>query len=133
MTEQTFKPQGNKRRLGTTCAALCLSLSLVGLSLGPVATAHAGDNPEDPWEGFNRTVFAFNKFLDTYALKPVAKGYNWVMPEPVNDGVTNVFDNLGETKNFLNNVLQFKFSDAGIDVARFVINTTVGVLGLSRS
>jgi len=130
MTEKTFKPQGNKIGLANACRALCLSLSLVGLTLAPVATAHAGDNPEDPWEGFNRKIYGFNKFLDTYALKPVAKGYNWVMPEPVNDGVSNVFDNLGETKNFINNVLQFKFSDAGTDVARFVINTTVGVLGL---
>jgi len=121
MTEKKVTSAGIKKGLGACCTALCLSLAV---------TAHAGDNPEDPWEGFNRTVFGFNKFLDTYALKPVAKGYNWVMPESVNDGVSNVFDNLGETKNFLNNVLQFKFSEAGTDVARFVINTTVGVLGI---
>jgi len=120
MTERTFKRQGIKKGLMAGCVALCLS----------AAAAHAGDNPDDPWEGFNRTIFSFNKFADTYVLKPVAKGYDWVTPDPVDDGVSNVFDNLGETKNFLNDVLQFKFADAGTDVMRFVINSTVGVLGV---
>jgi len=120
MTEQKSKSQGIKKGLMAGCVALCLS----------VAAAHAGDNPDDPWEGFNRTMFGFNKFADTYLLKPVAKGYDWVTPDPVDDGVSNVFDNLGETKNFLNDVLQFKFADAGTDVMRFVINSTVGVLGI---
>lgn len=120
MTRRLFKTQGIKKSLVISCAALCLT----------TAAAHAGDNPEDPWEGFNRGVFGFNKFADTYVLKPVAKGYDWIMPQPVDNGISNVFDNLGETKNFLNDVLQFKFADAGTDVTRFVINTTVGVLGL---
>jgi phospholipid-binding lipoprotein MlaA len=114
------KTGGIKKNLMTGCIALCLS----------VAAVHAGDNPEDPWEGFNRGVFSFNKFSDTYLLKPVAQGYDWIMPQPVKNGISNVFHNLGETKNFLNNTLQFKYADAGTDVARFAINTTVGVLGI---
>lgn len=120
MTRRLFKTRGIKKTLMASCAALCLT----------TAAAHAGDNPEDPWEGFNRGVFGFNKFADTYVLKPVAKGYDWVVPQPIDNGISNVFDNLGETKNFLNDVLQFKFADAGTDVTRFVINTTVGVLGI---
>lgn len=120
MTETPFKMQGIKKGLMTGCIVFCLS----------AAVAHAGDNPEDPWEGFNRGVFGFNKFADTYVLKPVAKGYDWIVPQPVDNGISNVFDNLSETKNFLNDVLQFKLADAGTDVTRFVINTTVGVLGL---
>lgn len=86
-------------------------------------------NP-DPWEPVNRVVFRFNDTLDTYALKPVAKGYDRVMPQFLNDGITNVFSNLGEPKNLVNNVLQGKIGDAGIDLARFLMNTTVGVVGV---
>jgi len=107
-----------------------IAASGVALSMGFSVSVHAGDNPEDPWEGFNRSVFGFNKFADTYVLKPVAKGYDWLIPEPLDRGVSNVFDNLSETKNFLNDVLQFKFGEAGTDVSRFAINTTVGLLGL---
>ena len=86
-------------------------------------------NP-DPWEPVNRAVFRFNDTLDTYALKPVAKGYDRVMPQFLNDGVTNVFNNLGEPKNLINNVLQGKIEDAGVDLARFLMNTTIGVVGV---
>lgn len=120
MTRILFKTQGIKKALIASCAGFCLT----------TAAAYAGSTPEDPWEGFNRGVFGFNKFADTYVLKPVAKGYDWIMPQPVNNGISNVFDNLGETKNFLNDVLQFKLVDAGTDVTRFVINSTVGILGL---
>ena len=86
-------------------------------------------NP-DPWEPVNRVVFRFNDTLDTYALRPVAKGYDRIMPEFLNDGVSNVFNNLGEPKNLLNNVLQGKMHDASVDLARFLMNTTVGVVGM---
>ncbi|MFA5679160.1 MAG: VacJ family lipoprotein [Pseudomonas sp.] len=86
-------------------------------------------NP-DPWEPVNRVVFRFNDTLDTYALRPVAKGYDRMMPEFLNDGISNVFNNLGEPKNLLNNVLQGKIDDAGVDLARFLMNTTIGVVGI---
>lgn len=86
-------------------------------------------NP-DPWEPLNRVVFRFNDTLDTYALKPVAKGYDRVVPQFLNDGISNVFNNLGEPKNLVNNVLQGKIGDAGVDLSRFLMNTTVGVVGI---
>ena len=86
-------------------------------------------NP-DPWEPVNRVVFRFNDTLDTYALRPVAKGYDRIMPEFLNDGVSNVFNNLGEPKNLVNNLLQGKMHDASVDLARFLMNTTVGVVGV---
>src|SRR5699024_4492310 len=49
---------------------------------------------QDPWEGFNRKVFAFNRFVDRWAVKPVAKGYRWITPQWLNDGITRVFQNL---------------------------------------
>lgn len=84
----------------------------------------------DPWEGFNRTMFAFNDAADTYVLRPVAKGYVAVTPDPVRQGVSNVFYNLLEVRNVFNDVLQGKFSEAGKDTGRFLINSTLGVAGL---
>lgn len=89
---------------------------------------HAGD--DDPWESFNRPVFAFNDTLDTWVLKPIAIGYKTVTPQFVEDGVTNVFNNVGDVGNLANNLLQGKFHHAGVDTARLLINTTAGVFGL---
>lgn len=86
-------------------------------------------NP-DPWEPVNRAVFSFNDTVDRFTLKPVAQVYDKVVPELVNDGVSNFFANLGEPKNLVNDVLQRKFHDAGVDTARFLFNTTLGVGGL---
>ncbi|EHA13984.1 VacJ family lipoprotein [Halomonas sp. HAL1] len=87
-------------------------------------------NPDDPWEGFNRKVFAFNDVLDRYALKPVARGYRTITPDPVETGVGNFFSNLGEVRTALNSVLQGKPANAGLATSRFLINSTVGIGGL---
>ena len=87
-------------------------------------------HPEDPWEGFNRRVFAFNDVLDRYALKPVATGYKTVTPQPVQTGVGNFFSNLGEIRTAINSLLQGKPANAGLATSRFLINSTVGIGGL---
>lgn len=84
----------------------------------------------DPWEGVNRRVFAFNEFADRWVLKPVAKGYHRIAPDPVETGVRNVFSNLGELNTMLNNLLQAKFRLAATDAGRFLINSTLGAVGL---
>jgi len=84
----------------------------------------------DPWEGVNRPIFAFNDVLDTYALKPLAQGYQFITPGVVQDGIHNVFNNLGEVKNLANDVLQAKFHSAGVDTSRFLLNSTIGLVGL---
>lgn len=86
-------------------------------------------NPADPWEAINRPIFTFNDYADRYVLRPVAKGYQRVAPRFVEEGVSNAFNNLGEISNVLNNLLQGKFIDSASDGGRFVINSTVGVLG----
>ena len=105
------------------CGAL-----IVGLLATAVPVVHA--ETEDPWEGFNRRVYAFNDFCDRWLLKPVAKGYKRVVPVPVRRGVGNVFSNLNTPATAINQFLQGKpgagFSDSG----RFLVNTTVGVAGL---
>jgi ABC-type transporter lipoprotein component MlaA len=84
----------------------------------------------DPWEPFNEKTFWFNRQADRFVLKPVAKGYNAVLPDPIRAGIANMFDNLDVTRRLVNNVLQLRFDGAGRELARFAINSTVGVAGL---
>jgi len=84
----------------------------------------------DPLEGFNRTIFTVNDKIDQYALKPVAKGYVFVTPQPVRDSVTNFFSNIGDVYIAANNLLQLRIADGVSDIMRIVINTVFGVGGL---
>ncbi len=104
-----------------------LAASLGGCAVVPPS---AGDCPNDPWEIFNRQTNAFNMTMDEYVLHPVATTYVEWVPEPVRNSVSNVFDNLTEPRNSLNNFLQGKVSDGFVSLARFLINSTVGVVGL---
>jgi phospholipid-binding lipoprotein MlaA len=83
----------------------------------------------DPWEKYNRKVFAFNDTIDTYAFKPLAKGYQFITPDPLEEGFSRVFSNLGELVTIANDLLQGKFKQATNDTGRFLINTTVGLGG----
>ncbi|TDO16527.1 phospholipid-binding lipoprotein MlaA [Halomonas ventosae] len=118
--------QSLKRWAGQGALAL-----LLGTTAG-CATSGDGreQNPNDPWEGFNRKVFAFNDVVDRYALKPAARGYRFITPDPVETGVGNFFSNLGEPRTVLNSLLQGKVRNASIATSRFLINTTVGIGGL---
>lgn len=89
----------------------------------------AGIDEYDPWEPLNTKVFEFNRQIDRWILKPVAKAYNFIMPDPLQIGVSNFFYNLRATPRFVNNVLQGKAKGASIEVGRFLINTTVGLAG----
>lgn len=102
-------------------------MALVGLSLLPAMSQAASE--DDPWEGFNRPIFRFNDTVDTYALKPIAQGYRAVTPQFVEDGVHNVFGNIGDVGNLANNLLQGKLHNAGVDTSRLIFNTTFGLLG----
>ena len=96
----------------------------------PFAKSDEGGGEEyDPWEPFNTKIFEFNRQMDRFVLKPVAQGYDFVMPDFVQVGISNMFYNLRFAPRFLNNVFQGKVKGAGIEVARFVLNTTVGYAG----
>ncbi len=84
----------------------------------------------DPWEPLNRKIFAFNDFADRYALTPVAKTYQFIIPDPLEAGIGNMFSNLFEITTILNDLLQLKFGQAASDAGRFLLNSTVGLLGL---
>jgi phospholipid-binding lipoprotein MlaA len=83
----------------------------------------------DPIEPFNRGMFWVNDKLYFYLFKPIARGYR-VVPEPARQSVANFFSNLGTPVRFVNSVLQLKFSDAGTELGRLVVNSTVGIGGL---
>ncbi len=85
---------------------------------------------QDPFQRFNRGMFAFNEKIDTYLLKPVATVYNKIMPKPLNQGIHNAFNNIGELPTLVNDVLQFQSYQTVNDIWRVVINTTIGIGGL---
>ncbi len=98
--------------------------------LDPFAMADEGAGEEyDPWEPVNANIFEFNLKVDRYVLKPVAKGYDFILPDVVQVGISNIFSNLRFAPRFLNNVFQGKLKGAGIEVGRFLINSTVGLAG----
>jgi phospholipid-binding lipoprotein MlaA len=84
----------------------------------------------DPLERLNRGIFWMNDKLYFYLLKPVARGYRWAVPEPWRVAVQNVFSNLASPGRIVNSGLQGKFTDAGNEITRFFVNTTLGIGGL---
>jgi phospholipid-binding lipoprotein MlaA len=83
----------------------------------------------DPWEPLNTKIFEFNRQVDRWVLKPVAQGYNFIVPSRLQVGIHNFFYNARFAPRFFNNVFQGKFKGAGIEVSRFLINTTAGLAG----
>ena len=87
-------------------------------------------NPKDPIEGYNRAMFSFNETVDKAVIKPVAQGYDFVVPDPVQTGVSNFFANIADLWTGVNNLLQGKPVDALSDAGRVLVNSTLGILGL---
>ncbi|MEA3117008.1 MAG: phospholipid-binding lipoprotein MlaA [Paraburkholderia sp.] len=112
-----------------TTRAKHVTLVFAALALAGCASVRT-PTPGDPMESFNRGVFSFNETVDKYALKPVAKGYQRAVPEPVRKGVTNFFSNIGDVYIAANELLQLKIADGVGDIMRVTINTLFGVGGL---
>jgi phospholipid-binding lipoprotein MlaA len=91
---------------------------------------HAPVKEYDPLEPVNSAVFEFNYRLDKYVVKPAAKVYNFFIPPDVQQSFSNVFHNIRFVPRLLNNLFQAKFQGAGIELSRFLINSTLGVGGL---
>lgn len=113
----------------------CLTILLL-LFVFCCATVRADTPPldakpsnDDPWEGFNRAIYAFNTDLDNKILVPVAKGYQRHVPMPVRTAVYNFFANVAEGRNILHNLLQGKINNAIDCTARLLVNSTVGLFG----
>ena len=84
----------------------------------------------DPWEAFNEKMFVFNYNADKYFFKPVAKAYNFFMPDELQRMIDRGFQNISFVPRFVNNLLQAKWGGAGRELARFLINSTIGIGGL---
>ena len=84
----------------------------------------------DPFEGMNRATYTFNDKVDTALLKPIAQGYKAVTPQFARTGVSNAFSNIGDVGTAVNGFLQGKPGNALSDVGRFLVNSTIGILGL---
>lgn len=84
----------------------------------------------DPLESTNRKIFAFNRQVDKWLLDPLTKGYRFVFPKPVRAALSRMFVNLGSTKTIVNDFLQLEWQDTAVTTTRFVINTTIGIVGL---
>ena len=95
---------------------MCLSTLVCGCASGP--------NIQDPYEPFNRKMYAFNDAVDTGVLKPVARGYEKVLPQPARTGISNFFRNLGVIVTTLNDALQLKYEAVPVDIMRFSTNLT---------
>jgi phospholipid-binding lipoprotein MlaA len=93
-------------------------------------SAAAEEFEEDPLEPFNELMFRFNReIVDRFLLKPVATAWDFMLPDPVQRGIHNAFDNLAIVRRLVNNLLQAKMVGAGKEVARFTINSTIGLVG----
>ena len=103
-------------------------LFLLLLALIIVPSTYASD--DDPLEPMNRAIFEFNEIVDDNVLKPIAKGYKYVTPDPVEVGISNFFSNIGEIGTITNDLLQLKFAQAGRDTMMFFLNSTLGIFGI---
>ncbi|WP_331964688.1 VacJ family lipoprotein [Candidatus Binatus sp.] len=110
-----------------------MSQSPAAQSAANPSTQPPGENNQggyaDPMSGFNEPMFTFNLKLDDWVLRPVASGYATITPQPVRESVDRFFDNVRVIPRFANNLLQLKLAEAGGEVARFGINTTIGLVG----
>ena len=84
----------------------------------------------DPWENLNSKTHNFNMTLDDYVIRPIAETYDFIIPEFVQTGFSNVFDNLGAPVSAANNLIQFKPVGFITETSRFILNSTFGIFGL---
>jgi phospholipid-binding lipoprotein MlaA len=105
-------------------------MEAISSGVAAAAPASGEDFDQDPWEGFNETMFNFNReILDRFLLKPIATAWDFILPDLVQRGFHNMFDNLAVVRRVVNNSLQLKLTGAGTELARFTINSTIGVAG----
>lgn len=111
-----------------------LTLAVVATALLGACTTRADLDPAngvyDPYETANRKAHAFNRGLDRALVRPASKGYAKVLPEPVQNGVSNFATNLGQPSVLVNSLLQGDIRGAGLSTARFLMNTTIGLGGV---
>lgn len=131
MTER--EPRLRDRRASMRAALLALVLPVV-LAAGCASTGTGEDGRLariDPFERYNRAMFTVNDTIDRAVLKPTARAYETVVPEPIRMMIGNVFSNIGDLFIGANNLMQGKFAAAASDWSRFTINSMVGLGGVA--
>lgn len=115
-------------RLMTLAAMATVAILLTGCGSNGAARKPP-ENP-DPFEKVNRAIYKFNDVGDRYVARPLAKGYEKATPRALRNGIGNAFDNMRYPITIINDFLQGKFRQGGEDLARFAINSTIGLGGL---
>jgi phospholipid-binding lipoprotein MlaA len=94
-------------------------------------TSEAADEIQeyDPWLSFNEPMFTFNRQLDRFVVKPIARVWDKILPDPIKQSLANMLDNLAMPKRLVNKLAQGRFTTASLEVARFLVNTTIGFAG----
>lgn len=132
------------KRVYPLLLALCLALPFAGCattatlpaevpamhSVSEVKDEYVLTPGGDPWVGFNRSMYRFNYNLDKYFLLPVVSGYEFITPTLVQDGVSNIFNNILEVRNLTNCIFQLKGMQTVTTLGRFVTNSTIGIGGI---
>lgn len=106
-----------------------ITLLSLALSACSAQQARPSDPDVDPWESYNRKVHAFNMGVDRVLMRPIARGYDAIMPDAPQRGVRNFFRNLAYPVTFLNLLLQGKFEESANATGRFLVNSTLGLFG----
>jgi phospholipid-binding lipoprotein MlaA len=150
MKERNERTASGFVRCAIAAASLLAIVSFAGTVLAQQPATSAGSNPpaassaappgteanlpgenqevySDPLAPFNESMFTFNLKLDDWVLRPVAKGYSYIAPQPVRESVGRFFDNYAVIPRFTNNLFQGHLPEAGGEVARFGINTVLGL------
>lgn len=115
------------KKLFSTWTAIVFALAVSGCASGPTTNTN---NPDDPLESWNRQVFTMNMKFDHAVLRPVARAYVDVVPEPARQGVHNFLNNLDSPIVFANDLMQGEVKLAAVTVGRFGLNSTLGIGGL---
>ena len=110
-----------------TCALL--ATVTLAITLGGCASMGVNGDPRDPLEGLNRNTYRFNQGMDKALFHPIARFYQAITPGFVDEGISNIFSNINDVVVIVNDILQFKLSQAVYDLARLVVNSTLGLGG----
>jgi phospholipid-binding lipoprotein MlaA len=116
------------RRATKKILAFAIAMPMLGAMYG--CATGPDRNPSDPLEPLNRVTYRFNDAVDSHIAKPIAKGYNKVVPSPIRTGVDNFFSNIGDLAVMTNNFAQGRGADGLSDMMRFLTNTFFGIGGL---
>ena len=113
------------------CLVTIILFSILVSGCAGLLRTEGSSDPRDPWEGTNRAIFKFNENVDKTILKPLAQGYEKNVPQKMRMHITNFFSNLGDLMTAIQHALQLDFRSSTQSVTRFLVNSTVGILGFN--